>query len=253
MTDTPEVPAPPLDPPAPDSGSFLGNLFNLYFEPTETFRRIFAKPRLLSALVLQIALGVLFTNIWLQKVDARQFMRQQMEQNPRIQQMPAEQVETIINAQARFMMSWGRIAPFVAPAVVDLLLAGILLFIFRFFMAAEVSFLHSLATIVWTFAAVGLVQTPIMLTVLWLKGDWNIDPNAVVQANPTLFFEQSDLPRWLWSLLGSFDLFSLWVVFLLAAGHAVAGRKSLVSGLWGIGIPWAIFVAIKVGFRVVFG
>ncbi|MBK5257341.1 MAG: YIP1 family protein [Vicinamibacteria bacterium] len=248
MTETLDPAAPP-----PDSGSFFGNLFNLYFEPAETFAKIFTRPRILMALVLQIGLGVLFTSIWLQKVDAREFMRQQMEQNPRIQQMPAEQVKAMIDGQAKFMMSWGRVAPFIAPAVLDLVVAGILMFIFRFFLAAEVSFLQSLAAVVWTFAAVGLVQTPIMLSVFWLKEDWNIDPNSVIQANPTIFFQQSDLPRWLWSLLGSFDLFSLWVVFLLATGFAVAGRRGLSSGLWGIGIPWAIVVMIKVGFALMFG
>jgi hypothetical protein len=245
-----ETSDPPFAP--PDSGSFVGNLFNLYFEPTATFAKILARPRVLLALVLQVALTVLFTSIWLQKVDAREFMRQQMEQNPRIQQMPAEQVESLINAQARFMMSWGRMAPFFVPAVVDLALAGILMFVFRFFLAAEVTFLQSFATVVWTFASIGLVQTPIMLSVFWLKNDWNLDPNSVIQANPTLFFDPSDLPPWLWSLLGSFDLFSLWLVFLLAAGFAVAGKRGLSSGLLGVGIPWALFVIIKVGLRLIF-
>jgi hypothetical protein len=180
-------------------------------------------------------------------------MRAQMEQNPRIQKLPAEQVEQIVNTQARFMQSWGRIAPLIAPAIIDLLLAGIFMFVFRFFMAADVSFLQSLATVAWTFAALGVIQTPVMLLVFWLKGDWNVDPNQIVQANPTLFFETGDLPRWLWSLLSSFDLFSLWTIFLFATGYAVASKRGLSTGLWGVGIPWAIYLAVKVGFVLLFG
>ena len=243
----------PATEPAPDPGSFLGNLFNLYFEPTETFAKIFVKPRVVMAIALQLALGVLFTTIWLQKMDAREFMKAQMEQNSRIQQMPAEQVEQIINTQARFMRTWGRIAPLVVPVVMDLLLAGILMFVFRFFMAADVSYVRSLATVAWTFAALGVIQTPIMLLVYWLKGDWNVDPNQIVQANPTLFFEPGDIPRWLWSLLSSFDLFSLWTLFLLACGHAAAGRRPLGTGLWGVAIPWMVFLFVKVGFALMFG
>lgn len=249
MTETPAVPeAPPAD-----SGSFLGNLFNLYFEPTETFSKIFAKPRVWMAIVLQIALGVLFTSIWLQKMDAREFMKAQMEQNARIQQMPAEQVEQIIATQAGFMRTWGRIAPFFVPVVIDLILAGIFMFVFRFFMAADVSFMQSLATVAWTFAALGLIQTPIMLLVFWLKGDWNVDPNQIIQANPTLFFEVGSMSRWIWSLLSSFDLFSLWTLFLFATGFAVAGKRDLSAGLWGVGIPWIVYLAVKVGFVLVFG
>ncbi len=238
---------------APESGSFPGNLFNLYFEPTETFAKIFAKPRVFLPILLQTVLGVLSISIWLGKVDTREFMRSQMEQNPRIQQMPAEQVERIIDTQASFMRIWGRVGPFIVPVVFDLALAGVLLFVFRFFLAAEVSFPQSLATVAWTFAALGLIQTPVLLAVFSLKGDWNLDPNEAVQANPTLFFEPADLPRWLWSLCSSFDLFSLWTVFLLATGYSVASRRGLSSCLWGVGIPWLIYVMIKVGFRAIFG
>jgi hypothetical protein len=254
MTETPEntPPAPGENPPQ-DPGSFVGNLFNLYFEPAPTFAKIFTKPRVVLAILLQVGLGVIFTTIWLDKMNPREFMKAQMEQNPRIQDMPAEQVERIIDAQVGYVRTWGRVGPFIAPVIFDLIVAGILLFMFRFFFAVDVSFLQSLTTVAWSFAALGLLQTPIMLAVFALKGDWNVDPNQILQANPTLFFEQGDLPRWLWSLLSSFDLFSLWTVFLLATGLAVAGKRELSTGLWGVGIPWAMYVMAKVAFALLIG
>jgi hypothetical protein len=60
-------------------------------------------------------------------------------------------------------------------------------------------------------------------------------------------------PRWLGALLSSFDLFSLWTIFLLGSGYAAAGRRNLSTGLWGVGIPWALLVMLKVGSRLVFG
>ena len=254
MIDTPLAPV-ASDPSAlpADSGSFLGNLFNLYFEPTATFAKIFRKPSLLMVILLQTAIGVGFTTIWLQKVDTREFMRLQLEQNARLQQMPAEDVERIINSQANVMKTWGRIGPLIAPVLVDLVLAGIFLFVFRFFMAADVSFPQSLATVAWSLAALGLIQTPIMLAVFTLKGDWNVDPNQVIQANPTLFFEVGDLPGWLFSLLSSFDLFSLWTAFLLATGFTVAAKRGLSTGFWGVGVLWVVYVMLKVGFRLLIG
>lgn len=249
MTETPPAP----ETPSTDSGSLGGNLFNLYFEPQETFKKVFVRPRVWMAIVLQAAMGVLFTSVWLERVDAREFMRSQMERNSRVQQMPAERVEQFIETQARFMRSWARIAPFIVPVVIDLVLAATFMFIFRFFMAADVSFLHSLATVAWTLAALALIQTPIMLLILWLKGDWNVDPNQVIQANPTLFFEPGSLPPWIWSTLSSLDLFSLWTLFLFACGHAVAGQRSLSAGLWGIGIPWVLYLGAKAGLILLFG
>ena len=254
MNDTSDSPASVVAPDAPqDSGSFFGNLFNLYFEPAATFPKIFAKSRVWLVILLQTALAVGFSMIWLGKIDAREFMRRQMEHNPRIQQMPAEQVERILDTQARVMKKWGAIGPAFAPALVDLVCAGFLFFVFRFFLAAEVSFLQSLATTAWSLFAIGLIQTPMMLAILTVKDDWNVDPNQAIQASPALFADQASVPGWLFSLLSSFDLFTFWTVFLLATGFAVAGKRNLSTGLWGIGIPWALWILLKMGFRLIFG
>lgn len=252
MTENTDLSTPP-DALAQDSGSFFGNLFNLYFEPQTTFTKIFVKPRVWLAILLQTALSVGFASIWLERMDAREFMRAQMEKNPRVQQMPAEQVEQIINAQAGYVKTWGRVGPLIGPVVIDLILAGLLLFMFRFFLAVDVSFVQSLTSVAWAFAAVGLVQTPIMLAVFFLKGDWNLDPNQIVQANPTVLLDQADLPGWVWSLLSSLDLFTFWTLFLLATGFAAAGRRELSTGFWGVGIPWAVYVLVKVAFALMFG
>ncbi len=250
MTETTD---PPTTAAPEDSGSFFGNLFNLYFEPRPTFAKIFVKSRVVLAILLQMALGVIFTSIWLDRMNPREFMKAQLEQNSRAQQMSAEQVEQIIDAQAGYMRTWGRVGPFIAPVILDVIVAGFLFFMFRFFMAADLSFMQSLSTVVWTFAAVGLIQTPIMLAILFLKDDWNVDPNQVMQANPMLLFEAGDLPRWLVSLLSSLDLFSFWTIFLLATGFAVAGKRELSTGIWGVGIPWACYVLAKMAFALMFG
>jgi hypothetical protein len=40
-------------------------------------------------------------------------------------------------------------------------------------------------------------------------------------------------------------------MFLLAVGFGVAVKKSTGSALWGVLIPWAILVAIKVGWNAI--
>jgi uncharacterized protein YneF (UPF0154 family) len=253
LNEFPESPvAAPVETPQ-DSGSFFGNLLNLYFEPTATFPKIFARSRVWLVILLQTALAVGFSVLWLGKVDAREFMRRQMERNPRIQQMPAEQVERIMDAQVGFLKKWGAVGPAIAPTLIDLVCAGFLFFVFRFFLAAEVSFLQSLATTAWSLLAVGLIQTPMMLAILSVKDDWNVDPNQAIQANPTLFVDQANVPGWLFSFLSSFDLFTFWTVFLLATGFAVASKRSLSTGLLGVGIPWALWILLKMSFRLMFG
>jgi hypothetical protein len=64
--------------------------------------------------------------------------------------------------------------------------------------------------------------------------------------------EKSSAAKPLWALLTSIDVFSLWMVFLLAVGFGVASRKTTSSAIWGVGIAWAIVVLVKVGWAAIF-
>lgn len=243
MTETPDA---AVVPPEAESGSFFGNLFNLYFEPTATFAKIFAKPRVLVVLALQTILAVTFTSIWLQKADVKEMVKQKMELNPRVQEMTPEQVERVAAMQVSVLRASFRFAPFLFPALGALILGGFLMFVFRFFLAAEVSFLQSMATVAWSFLAFSVVHTPIALSVFLLKEDWATDPNELVQTNPALFVDQASVSGWLWGLLTSLDLFSFWMIFLLATGYSVAGKLKIGTCLWVIGSLWAMMILLKV-------
>jgi hypothetical protein len=64
--------------------------------------------------------------------------------------------------------------------------------------------------------------------------------------------DKAETAKPLWALVTSLDLFSFWVVFLLATGFGVACKKATGSALWGVVIPWALIVGIKVGWSAMF-
>ena len=109
--------------------------------------------------------------------------------------------------------------------------------VYRFFYASEVIFRQAFAIVTWIFFAVGLVTTPLLLLVLQLKGDWNINPQEAIQANLGLLLDKSTAAKPLWALLSSIDVFSLWMIFLLAVGFGVASRKTTGSAIWGVAVP----------------
>jgi hypothetical protein len=249
------IPAPaatpaPVTPEAP--GGFFQNLVDVYFSPREAFTRIVRNPRIVVPLVVYAVLVLGFTGVWMQKMDPVEFMKAQIEESPQAERMPAEQKAAIIEQQAKMMPIFGWV---VGPAVIAIILVAIaacLMFVFRFFYAGDVRFKQAFAIVLWTFLAVGLVTTPIMLAVLALKGDWNIDPNQAIQANLGLLLDKSTAAKPLWALLTSIDIFTLWMVFLLAVGFAVASRKTTASALWGVAIPWVLIVLVKVGWSALF-
>jgi len=60
------------------------------------------------------------------------------------------------------------------------------------------------------------------------------------------------VPKPVHSLLDSLDLFSAWMVFLLAAGYAATARRSVGSAAVGIVVLWALYVLLKVALAAVF-
>jgi hypothetical protein len=240
--------------PAADAGGggFFQNLIDLYFSPRDAFARIVRAPSVLVPLAAYALIVLGFTGVWMSKMNPTEFMRTQIEESPRAEQMSAEQKAQIVEQQAKFMGVFGWVVGPVFIAIMLLAVAGGLLFIYRFFYGGEVVFKQSFAIVIWTFLAVSIVSVPVTLAVLALKGDWNVDPNQAVMANLGLLLEKQTAARPLWALFTSIDVFVLWMVFLLAVGFAVACRKTTASAIWGVGIPWALFVAAKVAWSAVF-
>jgi hypothetical protein len=236
--------------PAAEPG-FFEKLTSLYVSPTEAFRAIVARPKVLVPLVILVVLVAGFTALWVSKVDPVAFMREQIEQNPRTAEMPAEQKAAIVEQQAKFMPYFAVLPVFFVP-LFYLATAGIYLVIFRFMYGADLTYKQSLAIVVWSFLAVGLVSTPLLVLVLFLKGDWNLDPNTVLQANVSLLVPAT-APKWLVSLASSLDIFSFWTMALLAAGYGVASRRTLGGALAGVMAPWLVYVILKVGWAAMMG
>ena len=252
MSETPT----PITPGAPQAGDkpagFFQNLIDVYFAPSEAFARIARRPAWIVPAVGYLAVVVLFTAVWTTKVEPREFMKAQLEQSGQAEKLSAEQREQVIEQQAKFMPIFGWLGSIVGTVVTLAVIAGFFLFVYRFFYGGELKFGQSLAVASWVLFAVGLVATPLMLAVLALKGDWNLNPQEVVQANLALLLDRSTAAKPLWALLSSIDLFSIWTVFLLAVGYAAAVRRSLGSVIWGVVVPWLLLVLVKVGWAAIF-
>lgn len=236
---------------AADSG-FFGRIIGLWFSPEEQFPSIVARPSFWGPIAVLIGLNLAFTGIWLQQVEPKEFMQRQMEESGQWEQIPSDRRAEVLDQQASFfpIMAW--VGPIVGAPIMVALVAGIMLGIFRLLYAAEFSFRQSMGITAWGFLPVAVLTTPLTLLVLWLKEDWAMNPSEALQANLTLLLDRNEVAKPLYALAGSFDLFILWTVFLLAVGYGVASKRSTGSAFMGVAIPWAIFVAIRVGFAAMF-
>ena len=237
--------------PAPAHG-FIQHLTGLFFSPREEFPSILARPRFWLPLTVWLVLSVAFTAVWLQKVDAREFMRNQIVESGRADKIPPGQMEQVLDTQAGFLKPISWVSSILAPVVVVVVVAGLLLFVFRFFYAGNVTFAQSLGIVAWSDFVVVLVSLPLVLVVLAMKGDWNVNPQDALQANLAMFLDKATASKALYKLAESVDLFSAWTIWLLSTGYGVATRRTTGAAAAGVIGLWAIYVLGKVALAAIF-
>jgi hypothetical protein len=237
--------------PVPGRG-FGENLAGVLFSPREEFQHILARPRFWVPLLCWMVVGIAFTGFWLQKVDAREFMRNEIVNSGRADKIPPGQMEQVLDRQSGFFKPISWISAFVGAPIITFVIAGVFLFVFRFFYGGDVTYGQSLAIVAWSLFALALVTTPLILTVMGLKGDWNINPQEALQASAAMFLDRTTTSKPLYTLAASLDLFTFWVLWLFSSGYGVATRRTTGSAAVGVVSVWALYVLGKVALAAIF-
>jgi hypothetical protein len=98
-----------------------------------------------------------------------------------------------------------------------------------------------------------LVSGLLGIVILFLKDPSTIDIQNLVASNPGALLADNS-PRWLVSLLTSFDVFTFWVLVLQAVGYSATNPKKIPFGraFGTILAVWAFYVMVKVGLAAAF-
>jgi hypothetical protein len=234
------------------SANPLSTLVGLYTAPTDTFRAVATRPAWVLPFLGLIVLNLAFTAEWVRHVDAYELSRAQFEEAGVFDRIPADRHAEAVQQQADRFKTFVWVGPLVFGPLAYTLLAAVFLFVYRFFYESETTFAQAMAVVFWTFFAAGLVMTPVTLAVLFLKGDWNVDPRVVVHANLGALVDKTSVPKPLFALLSAIDLFSIWIVFLLSAGFAAVANRTVRSAAWGVIALWLGYVFFSVVVAFVF-
>jgi hypothetical protein len=225
---------------------FLRNLAEVYFSPGQAFVAITRRPRFWLPFLAYLALIAAFTAVWLHQMDPAQFWRSQLEESGKWERIPPESRDSVMAMQTKIfpLIAWA--STLLGGPLSIVLVALVLLSVFRLLYGGEVTFAQSMAVVSYSFLATHLLSTPLVLLVMGLKGEWNLNPQEALQANPTLLLERAAVARPLYALAGSLDLISFWLIFLLAVGFGAASRRGVTKAVWGVVGPWALVVLGKV-------
>lgn len=237
---------------APQSMSELGRLTGILWEPRPVFEDLAARPRFWAPLILLTVLSIIFVSVFTARVGWDIYMEQQMERqaasNPRIAQMTPEQRERTMEMSAAIAKYAGIGGAVIGFAAMCLVVAGVLLGLMNSVGGANLRFKQAFSITCYSFLP-SAISSVLSLIVMLLKHPEDFDLQNPLPANLGAFISSPPSPRWLQSLASSIDLFSIWVILLLALGFSVAsgGRMSYGKSLSLVIAPWLLYVLIKSG------
>jgi hypothetical protein len=253
MSETNPATTRPAEPDA-QSMSTPATLTNIFFEPGRTFEALRARPRFLVAAIIIVVLTLVVTFLLFNKIDYAAFMREQITKGPRGDQMTPEQVDRAVGF---YTGPVGKVLiyffPIIGTAVFVAGGAGLYL-LGSMLMGGRLRYKQALS--VWTYSsfAPAVLGTVVAVVVVLITPAEDIDPSqpgGLVRANLSIIPHGGS--KALGALLGSFDLFTLYGLYLAALGLRKVGKMSSGAAWTVAGGLWAVGVLLKVGWAALFG
>ena len=232
---------------APPGGmSEVGRLTGIFWEPKPVFQDLAVRPRFWVPLILLTALSLAYMISFSRVVGWETMIRRQMDTNTRIQQMPAEQKERAIQQGMAISVPLAYVGATVGMAVGSLAIAGVLLGVMNLLGGAGLKYRQAFSITCYSFLPSALA-TILAMVVMFLKDPEDFDLQNPLPLNLGAFLSSPETAAWLKALARSVDLFTIWIILLMALGFSTAAGKRLPFGkaLTLIVLPWAVFVLLS--------
>lgn len=259
------APPPPPFPPQAEKleGPHLSTsetLSGIFFDPARVFESFRPRPRFLVAAIIITVLTLIFTVSFFQRVGYENVMRSAVENNPRADQMSDEQKERMLDLYRNpFMKALTYVSPIFNMAI--FFAAGAAFYLLGV-MAMGKSTTYSRALAVWTYSTLPpfLLSMLANFVLLFLKSPEDLDivqmGRGLVHANLSFLVDSKANPV-LSTLLGAFDVFKFYGLFLASLGLQKVAKLSsgaawaVVLTIWLIGavvaIAWALITGNAMG------
>jgi len=236
----------------PPQMSEVGTMANIFIEPGRTFEDLRRKPRFIIAFVIIVILSTAFAVMLQQKVGEEGVRRAASEQIQKVggaMGLSQEQMDAAVERQVRQQKFGVYFAPIVLAIV--FLLGGLLYWVGIKIFGGSAGFLGGVSVFVYSSFPPIVIRNLANGVMLLLKPADDINyiastQGGLIRANPTLFFNNPDMPV-LMTLLSTLDVFVIWGLVLAAIGLAAVGKLSKGSA-WTIVL---ILALLGLTFRVI--
>jgi len=200
-----------------------------------------------------IVAAIAFTYIYTTKIGWDRYFHQIAETNTRMQQLDAQQRETAIQQQVKFAPIGGYVFSVIGIPISMLVVGGVLLLVAK--MGGESPRYKQTLGIASYGMLPGLISSILAIVVMFLKNpdDFNLQ-NPLAFNLGAFLTPPPNTGKFIYSLAKSFDLFTIWMILLMAVGLTAASRKMAFSkAVILIVVPWLLWVLVTSGLAGMFG
>ena len=223
-------------------------LLGVFFEPGKTFADIAERPRWLVPLLIGILSAVLLIYLFNRHVGWESSLERAMDNNRFVQQLTPEQRQTAFDRQLRLLPVFSYLGAILGFPITLLLAAGLATVIIRGLLGTPIRFVQAFAAMAYAFLP-RVIYAGLSISVMFLKNPDEFDLQNAFASNPGAFMDPQKSSRFLYTVASQLDVFSIWVILLVAVGLKAAGGKRLSFGgaLFAVVLPWAVYVLIRGG------
>jgi hypothetical protein len=213
-----------------------------FVNPIATFKDVVKQPSWVAPLLISTILSIGYTFEMGHHVGWARLIQYRISHST-YASLPAGEQEAIIQQQLPLTELMGYLYGSLGTAV-ELLAVAIVLY--ALFANGRLKFKQAFSIVSYA-SLPGAIAALIGALVVALKNPDDVDPNRVLLSDASAFFGAGNLPARLFTLLSSFDVFSIWILLLTAIGFWVAsGSKSFPVSFAKVSVPWAVWIAIRV-------
>jgi Yip1 domain len=225
--------------------SFLQRLVGVFVSPGATFADVARKPDFIAPLIVSILATMAVFETMLGRIGAERIVRQSLEQSGRASNMSPEQLQQALEQGAKFTGIFMHVTGLLASPIVLLVVAGLGLLIMNAIFGSRLKFKTAFSVTCYA-NLVSVLGAIIALVMILLADPDQFNAQNPMPTNPGFFFNPRETSKPLLSLLGSLDVFSIWLIVLLGTGFSEAVSRKVkpttislcFAGLW---VVWVLF------------
>jgi hypothetical protein len=237
---SPTAPTPPPPPMYPVASSPVApeptgpglsepqRLVNTFVAPSKTFLDIRRNASWWVPLLLISIFAIGFFVMIDKKVGFDQVARNMLANNKGIQQLDPGQQEKAYSRTA-IGLKFGEYAAPIFILIYVLITAAVLMGTFNFMMDAQVSFSQSMAVVMYGWLP-GILSSILAILALAFGDPEGFRMDNPIGTNPAHFMDPASTPKFLYAMLTSVDVISLWIVVLIGVGFALNAKKKISTG-----------------------